>query len=207
MSTVRQQAQSREALAIANDVRRTVANLRREIGLLPRQEAADRVADEIMDLSSPLQSTTVARAAMSVPKFGIDRLGRLVREAGLVTADRRVWDLTPRQRSAVAGFMRSHGEAYAVRQARERVGRRVAAWGPRTLSTDRQVHARTASGWSVVRYDRSRKWFVEHPAGGRRRVTLAVAVAEALQAGSTVYLGRPGGRDFGVKIREARRDA
>ena len=68
---------------------------------------------------------------------------------------------------------------------------------------DRTVHATTAAGGEIVRYDRSGKWYYEH-SGRRVHIELAEAVTWALQTGATVRLGLPGGVRFDAAVRRLR---
>lgn len=66
--------------------------------------------------------------------------------------------------------------------------------------SDRKVHARTASGTLIVRYDRAGKWYAED-GDKRRAITVSEAVDLAAQVGSYVYLGTPGGTTFDARVR------
>ncbi len=72
------------------------------------------------------------------------------------------------------------------------------------MATDRTVHARTASGDEIVRYDRAGKWFVEFARFGRRQISLGEAVALAVEDGAEWFAGRPGGSRFDDAVRVAR---
>lgn len=69
---------------------------------------------------------------------------------------------------------------------------------------DRRVHAEGPNGcFAVVRYELAGKWYVEDPAGRRRRVSLAEAAEEALLArnsGGILLTGVPGGAAFDHKV-------
>jgi hypothetical protein len=66
------------------------------------------------------------------------------------------------------------------------------------MSEDRTVHAVTAGGGEIVRYDRAGKWYHEHAGDPRERraVTFAEAVRIATLPDSTVRRGLPGGARF-----------
>lgn len=70
---------------------------------------------------------------------------------------------------------------------------------------DRSVHAVTADGVEVVRYDKAGKWFVENPDGTRRPITLPEA-AELGAAAQVDPRGRmrfdlSGGQAFDARVR------
>jgi hypothetical protein len=67
---------------------------------------------------------------------------------------------------------------------------------------DRTVHAITADGHRIVRYDRAGKWYVEEEFGARR-ISLAEAVDMAARRGSAVFLGKPGGSAFDHEVTKA----
>lgn len=78
---------------------------------------------------------------------------------------------------------------------------------------DRTVHAVTASGSLVVRYEKAGTWSLETGecsfhgriiGVGRRRIPLRKAVALATAPGSKVYLGLPGGLQFDARVRRER---
>ena len=64
------------------------------------------------------------------------------------------------------------------------------------MAEDRRVHVRLPGGAEVVRYDRSGKWHLERPGGGRVGLLLQDAVAWACEPGADVRLGLPGGLAF-----------
>lgn len=75
---------------------------------------------------------------------------------------------------------------------------------------DRKVHAKTADGIEIVRYDRSGKWYFERQDGTRRPVSVGEAAAvaaeavkyEPIPAPAGVYLELPGGRRFDAIFRK-----
>jgi len=64
---------------------------------------------------------------------------------------------------------------------------------------DRIVHAYTAEGHPIVRYERASKWYIEPEGGKRRQVTLRDA-AEAAVAGRILS----GGQMFRAVVRRVR---
>jgi hypothetical protein len=76
------------------------------------------------------------------------------------------------------------------------------------MSDDRQIHAITAAGGEIVRYDRAGKWYIEYPILGlpRQAVSLMGAVAEATRPGATVLDRRSGGTAFRAAVRRRREE-
>lgn len=80
---------------------------------------------------------------------------------------------------------------------------------------DRRVHAQTADGIEIVRYDRSGKWYFERKDGTRRQVSVDMAATaaaevvkyEPIQPPAGVYLERPGGRRFDAIFRKLHKPA
>jgi hypothetical protein len=70
------------------------------------------------------------------------------------------------------------------------------------MASNRQIHAVTAEGHSVTRYDRAGKWY-EEGSDGHRQIKFAEAVRLALEPGSRVIFGRSGGLRFDRAVREA----
>lgn len=69
--------------------------------------------------------------------------------------------------------------------------------------SDRTIHAVTADGREIVRYDRSGKWYAEARDGrkhGRQHIDLAEAVRLAKAEGSRISLGYGGGRMFDAAV-------
>lgn len=66
---------------------------------------------------------------------------------------------------------------------------------------DRTVHAVTAAGHEVVRYERAGKWFLEsNGSGGRQQLRVAVAAYAASRPDATWYVGRKGGEKFDALV-------
>lgn len=70
------------------------------------------------------------------------------------------------------------------------------------MNDDRSVHIRLRDGREVVRYDRSGKWWIEHPGGRRFRLQFAAAVQWAADTGAEVRFDVPGGQLFDKRVRE-----
>lgn len=76
-----------------------------------------------------------------------------------------------------------------------------------TMQRDRMVHARIATEdgiREVARYDREGRWYIEGPEGKRQRLGTVHEAAQAAldleDQGGTVFLGRPGGKQFDAKV-------
>lgn len=98
--------QHMHALGIANEMRYAKADLRREIGALPYNDALRQVADLIEGEDAVIGAFRLAEALSACPKLGAISAGRFVRRIGAVTGDRRVRDLTPRQRASLVAALR-----------------------------------------------------------------------------------------------------
>ena len=77
--------------------------------------------------------------------------------------------------------------------------------------SDLTVHAGIPDGGSIVRYDRTGKYYLEYPpAAGikRKQLTLHEAAALAVnhlgEVGAFIALGRPGGLRFDAEVRKLR---
>jgi hypothetical protein len=68
---------------------------------------------------------------------------------------------------------------------------------------ERIVHAKTADGTEIVRYDKAGKWYAEPSEGKRRSISLSEAVDLALSSGSSGADDRHyGGTRFQSEIRK-----
>lgn len=68
---------------------------------------------------------------------------------------------------------------------------------------DRIVHALTATGAEIVRYERAGKWYVE-PKDGSKRTPVTIARAAELAVAGTVFPSRAGGQAFNAKVAKLR---
>ena len=97
------------ALAKANEVRFANADLVKLI----RESGADQgrsvVASTLEDLGGddPVGGMPIRRLLLAIPKFGEKRAGRYLRAVGLFTGDRRVRELSDRQRAKLAALLRA----------------------------------------------------------------------------------------------------
>lgn len=95
--------QQMAALALANAVRTANANTLKGIGAMPYLDGIDAVIGLLRDADEkgPLGVLTIRRLLMSPAKFGEGKVTDLLRAAGIGTGDRRLRQLTRRQRDAL----------------------------------------------------------------------------------------------------------
>lgn len=106
--------QARVALARADEIRKQGAEFRRRIKSLPREKALDEVV-AVLVADPPLAhlgAVRIAHLIESVKAIGPQKSDRILRVAG-VRADRKVRDLTERQRHTIVGLLeyRHHADA------------------------------------------------------------------------------------------------
>jgi hypothetical protein len=101
-------AQSMEALAGANEIRIGISRIRRYVEGLPQPLAAVRVADALEhDYDEPAIGAMRAGGLLAaIHRFGPARVRACLRLAGVESADRRVRELSERQRRVIAGQLR-----------------------------------------------------------------------------------------------------
>lgn len=95
-------------LEYANQVRVGIARVRKEILAMPKCDAALLVAD-LLESDTTHQYfgyLSVFRALDTIRSIGRVKIAWIVREAGVLTGDRKIRDLTPRQRHAIASLLR-----------------------------------------------------------------------------------------------------
>ena len=99
--------QVRDALAKANTYRLAVAKERRRIAELPPAEAYDALADLIEHSEDPALLCGRLTHWLTAPKFsGQTKANQAIACLNLKKADRRIRDLTPRQRQELASMVR-----------------------------------------------------------------------------------------------------
>lgn len=101
MTTVEQRD---AALAKANTVRTANAQMFAEIRLMPRPEGMARVARMLVE-EGPWEAAPVYRLLTAPQRIGETKAAIMLRAAGVVSGDRRVRDLSPRQRDLLARLM------------------------------------------------------------------------------------------------------
>jgi hypothetical protein len=113
-------AQHMEALAHANEVRTGVAEFRREIAGLDRHDAILAVIDLIESRHDDrlLGAAKVRQILMAVTGFGEDKARRLMIAAQVYSGEKRLRDLTARQRGLLATILTSEGWKKSRRRSR-----------------------------------------------------------------------------------------
>lgn len=101
------QSQPMQALTRANDVRRNTAELKNQIRALSPRAGAELAADIIENDEDELcGAIRILALLLCVRRLGEHKVMKCLITAGIVNADRRLRDLTPRQRKAVAAQVR-----------------------------------------------------------------------------------------------------
>lgn len=110
--------QAAKALRAANERRAILAALREHIATLGLRDGCAFVANLLDDPGEHEAAIPVGRLLMSVDRFGMQSLTLALRDAGILSADKRVRDLTPRQRTALADVLRDRASRYLAKTAR-----------------------------------------------------------------------------------------
>lgn len=119
------QAQHMSALERANEIRSAHAELLEQIRVRPRTspavppsrrrgEGARRAAYVLERGRGPCERLRVDRLLEAVPRLGPNGTARFLRAAGVTLADKRIGELTDRQRSQLAEALRAWAEPEAV---------------------------------------------------------------------------------------------
>jgi hypothetical protein len=105
MATIEQRM---AALAIANVVRTTNSQTWHDIRARGREAGRERAAELLEDLEpgEPLAAMPVRRLLLAIPRFGESRMRRCLANAGVHSGDRRVGQLSERQRQMLADMLR-----------------------------------------------------------------------------------------------------
>lgn len=94
----------------ANYVRTTNSQTWWSIRLLQREEGCECVADLLErfdeDAGDPLGAMPIRRLLLAVPRFGETKMRRYLAHAGVHSGDRKVGQLSDRQRRVIADQMR-----------------------------------------------------------------------------------------------------
>ena len=99
--------QRTDALAKANQYRFALAQKRREIGAMPMAQGCEELADLIEHTDCPMMlSGQVAHWLVAPNKVGIRKSSQAMACLNIRKADRRLRDLSPRQRQELAEIVR-----------------------------------------------------------------------------------------------------
>lgn len=99
--------QRTDALAKANQYRYALAGKRREIAAMPMAEGCEELADLIEHTDCPMMlSGQVSHWLMAPNKVGIRKSSQAMACLNIRKADRRLRDLSPRQRQELAEVVR-----------------------------------------------------------------------------------------------------
>ncbi len=96
-----------DALQHANHVRTANSRLRTDIRGRSQPDGMLYVADLLTNPVGAVQSMPVGRLLATIRHFGVVRATQVCTYAGVVSMDRRVGQLTERQRDMVAGVLRA----------------------------------------------------------------------------------------------------
>ena len=105
-SSARSGAQRMSALRVANARRTGMAKQRQRIMCLPHLEGCELVSDLLQFPTEDAAALSVERLLTAIHGVGRLRLGRWLARADIRTPDRRVRELTDRQRTALASVVR-----------------------------------------------------------------------------------------------------
>jgi hypothetical protein len=111
MTAVKDPQQARDALLLANDTRLGVATLKREIRALPQHEAVLVVIDALEHRHDDplLGAARVRHLLCSVTYFGDVRARKLIQAAQVYNGDKRLRELTARQRGLLVDLLIREG--------------------------------------------------------------------------------------------------
>jgi hypothetical protein len=102
-----QRAQQLQALELANRTRLAKATLKRDLAAMPSADAVRFVAALIKDGDETVLKCRLGELLLACRGLGQEALRAVTRHAEIVTADRRVSELTPRQHAALLTVLRS----------------------------------------------------------------------------------------------------
>lgn len=97
--------QHMRALDLANEVRIERAERKRQIAAMPRPEGMAAAAAIFDDPDEVTGSLKLLELLSSIDHFGLMKTREIAQHAGVVSVDRRVRDLTPRQRTLIAAVL------------------------------------------------------------------------------------------------------
>ncbi len=123
--------QRQEALALANVTRCAIAEFRREVRNAGTQRGTELVADVIENNHADrvFGAARVGQLIRAIPSFGDDKVHRTLATAGVRSPDRKLRDLTERQRTAVVDGLEHQLDRWLHYRAKNRSGRERHAAG------------------------------------------------------------------------------
>lgn len=98
--------QPQVALRLANRKRSDVATFKRELESMPREQAAHHLAAMLDDPPASLEHAVLYRLLVSVPLIGHTKASKVLRDAGVHGSERRIRDMSLRQRTVIAERLR-----------------------------------------------------------------------------------------------------
>lgn len=98
--------QRMSALLIANDRRVGISRYRKQIALLSYSQGRAIVCGILEQPTAPMTSARIGLLLGSIRRVGVSKASKWIKEAGIVSADRKVGELTDRQRMALAAAIR-----------------------------------------------------------------------------------------------------
>jgi hypothetical protein len=90
----------------ANSVRMGKVHVKAALGGMPRSEACEEAARICEDLDAITGALRVKELVQAMRRYGESATRAACKRAGIMTADRKLRDLTPRQRAALAAALR-----------------------------------------------------------------------------------------------------
>lgn len=95
------------ALALANQRRTAKVKIKANLAGMQRHDAVIAAAGLVEDATAAAGALSVAELVRSLPRHGDAAIRRACRHAGIISGDRKLRELTPRQRRELAFVLRS----------------------------------------------------------------------------------------------------
>lgn len=109
MTPAERTQQRHDALQRANRVRVLCGQFTTRLSAMPQDDAINEAIDLLDDIDMLEAAMPVRRLLYAIPRVGMNKGMIVLRRAGIMNADRRVRDLTLRQRRALADVLERHG--------------------------------------------------------------------------------------------------
>lgn len=109
MTPAQQAAQRTSALAAANQVRTHCCRFKKDLSGMSQDDAINAAIDLLDDITRPEAAMPVRHLLYAVPNVKTHKATVILRRADVMNADRRVRDLTLRQRRALADVLDRRG--------------------------------------------------------------------------------------------------